>query len=155
MAVTPVALVYQCAEIIRPDSFRLSSAVACHDHADAPETEGRTVRTRTRWITGGALTIALLGAGAGVAVASGAADSGDDHPITGPALPRAGAAALAYTGGGRVTGTEDGDEESHYEVEVTLDNGKQVDVQLDAQFHVVSSKTDHEKPNDDSGGQSD
>ncbi len=54
-----------------------------------------------------------------------------------------------------MTGTENGDEESQYEVEVTLDNGKQVDVQLDAQFHVVSSKTDEENAKDDTGGQND
>jgi hypothetical protein len=131
------------------------SAFARHDRAEDAHTEGSNVRTSTKWITGGVVTIALLGAGAGVAVASGVVDSGDDLPITGPARTRAGAAALAYTGGGRVTGTEDGDEESRYEVEVTLDNGKQVDVQLDAQFHVVSSKTDHENPNDDSDGQND
>ncbi len=113
------------------------------------------MRTRTKWIAGGVVTIALLGAGTGVAVASGVGDSGGDHPITGVALDRAGAAALAYTGAGRVTGTENGDEESQYEVEVTLDNGNQVDVQLDAQFQVVSSKTDKENAKDDTGGQHD
>ena len=30
-----------------------------------------------------------------------------------------------------MTGTEVGDEESYYEIEVTLDDGRQVDVQLD------------------------
>ena len=113
------------------------------------------MRTRTRWIAGGVATIALLGAGTGVAVASGVGDGGGDHPITGAALDRASAAALAYTREGRVTGTENGDEESQYEVEVTLDNGNQVDVQLDAQFHVVSSKTDKENAKDDTGGQND
>ena len=50
--------------------------------------------------------------------------------------------ALAYTGEGRVTGTEIDDEESKYEIEVTLDNGDQVDVQLDENFDVVSSEND-------------
>ena len=113
------------------------------------------MRTRTKWIAGGIATIALLGAGTGAAVASGVGDSGGDHPITGAALDHATAAALAYTGGGRVTGTENGDEESQYEVEVTLDNGNQVDVQLDTQFHVVSSKADKEDAKDDTGGQND
>ena len=36
----------------------------------------------------------------------------DTEPISGDALDRASAAALAHTGGGRVTGTEMGDEES-------------------------------------------
>ena len=113
------------------------------------------MRTRTKWIAGGIATIAVLGAGTGVAVASGVVDGGGDHPITGPALDRATAAALASTGGGRVTGTENGDEESQYQVEVTLDNGKQVDVQLDAHFHVVATKTDEENAKNDTGGQQD
>jgi uncharacterized membrane protein YkoI len=60
-----------------------------------------------------------------------------DVPITGAALDQASAAALDYLGGGRVTATEVGDEESYYEVEVTLDDGRQVDVQLDEDFTVV------------------
>ena len=59
-------------------------------------------------------------------------------------------AALAETGGGRVTGTEVGDEESYYEVEVTLDDGSQVDVQLDENFAVVGSEADVE--DSDEGG---
>ncbi len=60
------------------------------------------------------------------------------------ALDKASAAALEETGGGRVTETEVGDEESYYEVEVTLEDGSQVDVQLDKSFTVVSSSADHE-----------
>jgi hypothetical protein len=51
---------------------------------------------------------------------------------------------LAYTGGGEVTETEVGDEDSYYEVEVTLDNGKQTDVQLDENFNVVTGMPDSE-----------
>ena len=64
------------------------------------------------------------------------------QPITGAALDQATAAALAHTGGGRVTETEVGDEESLYEVEVTLADGSQVDVQLDESFEVVGSEDD-------------
>jgi uncharacterized membrane protein YkoI len=64
--------------------------------------------------------------------------------ITGDALQKASAAALASTGGGRVTETEVNDEESYYQVEVTRDDGSQVDVQLDRNFTVVGSKTDRE-----------
>lgn len=63
-------------------------------------------------------------------------------PITGTDLEKAAAVALAYTGGGRVTETEVGDEESYYEVEVTLDDGRQIDVQLDENFAVVGSESD-------------
>ena len=41
--------------------------------------------------------------------------------------------------------TEVGDEESYYEVEVTLDDGTQVDVQLDRDFQVVGSSADLEE----------
>ena len=58
-------------------------------------------------------------------------------PITGSALDRASHAALKEAGGGKVTETEAGDEESYYEVEVTKADGSQVDVQLDRSFAVV------------------
>ena len=67
-----------------------------------------------------------------------------DKAISGQALDRASAAALQETGGGKVTETEVGDEESQYEVEVTLDDGSQVDVQLDRDFQVVGQSADHE-----------
>ena len=70
-------------------------------------------------------------------------------PITGEALERASEAALAHTGGGRVTETEVEDEESYYEVEVTLDDGSQVDVQLDEDFNVVGDEVDEEDDDDD------
>ncbi len=67
------------------------------------------------------------------------AAEGPDVPIVGPDLDRATAAALAYLGEGRVTATEVGDEESYYEVEVTLDDGRQIDVQLDEAFNFVGT----------------
>ena len=96
-------------------------------------------------------SIALAALGIGTAVAAGVNDDDEtETPITGDALTRASAAALAYTGEGRVTGTEVGDEESMYEVEITLDNGQQVDVQLDQNFLVVGDEADDEsEPGDD------
>ena len=86
---------------------------------------------------------ALAAGGAAIAGAAGGDDDATDTPISGSALEKAKAAALADTPG-RVTETEVGDEESYYEVEVTRADGSQVDVQLDRDFHVVSSKTDSE-----------
>lgn len=77
-----------------------------------------------------------------MASAGGADDDATDTPITSPDLEKASAAAVAHTGGGEVTGTEVGDEESLYEVEVTLDDGSQVDVQLDEAFAVVSTESE-------------
>ncbi len=73
----------------------------------------------------------------------------DEQPITGDALRQASAAALAHTGEGTVTETEVGDEESLYEVEVTLEDGTQVDVQLDADFQVVGEERDAAGEDDD------
>ncbi|HSK16070.1 MAG TPA: hypothetical protein VK915_07865 [Gaiellaceae bacterium] len=97
-------------------------------------------------IAAAVLTVAALSAG--IAVAAGGDDDAADRPIAGAALERATAAALAHTGEGRVTGTEVGDEESYYEVEVTLGDGSQVDVQLDESFHVVGSETDGHEDED-------
>ena len=97
-------------------------------------------------VAGGAVVAIALG-GTAVAVA---VTGGDDNeaPITGSALERATAAALDHTGEGRVTETELGDEESYYEVEVTLDDGTQIDVQLDRDFQVVGDEADDDD-NDD------
>lgn len=71
------------------------------------------------------------------------AAEGDDTPISdAAALEKASANALGWLEtekglSGRVTDTEVGDEESYYEIEVTLDDGRQVDVQLDEWFDVV------------------
>jgi uncharacterized membrane protein YkoI len=95
--------------------------------------------------------IAALAAG-GVAIAGAAGGDDDDRGervIRGAALERASAAALDHTGGGRVTETETGDEESYYEVEVTRGDGSQVDVQLDRDFRVVASEGDDDRGEDD------
>jgi uncharacterized membrane protein YkoI len=65
-----------------------------------------------------------------------------DVPITGNALDRASRAALDFVGEGEVTDTEIGDEEGYYEIEITLDNGREVDVHLDENFNVLSTEYD-------------
>ena len=99
---------------------------------------------RRRSIAVAASAVVVLGLSCGAAVVSATGDDGPGTPISGRELDRATAAALAATGGGRVTGTEVGDEESYYEVEVTHDDGSQVDVQLDEAFHLVTVIDDHE-----------
>ena len=98
------------------------------------------------------VAVAALGAG-GAAIATAASGGGDDEgsekAISGAALDRASSAALSETGGGKVTATEVGDEESYYEVEVTRTDGSQVDVQLDRDFQVVGSEGDNDKSEDE------
>ena len=75
-----------------------------------------------------------------------------ETPITGTELDQASAAALDHLGEGRVSDTEVGDEEGYYEVEVTLDDGSEVDVHLDAEFTVLGTEAegaDEESGTDD------
>ncbi len=99
-------------------------------------------KRRKIMIVGGSV-LALAAGGAGVAIATGGDDS--EAPIEGSTLEKASAAALEHTGGGTISETEVGDEESRYEVEVTRDDGSQVDVQLDANFDVVGGESDGSK----------
>lgn len=107
------------------------------------------MKRRTKFLIAGvAIAVAAL-AGTGIAIGTiPADDDGREVPITGDALQKASEAALAYTGGGTVTDTEVGDEESLYEVEVRLPDGGQVDVQLDENFEVVSSEADDDSVDD-------
>ena len=102
-----------------------------------------------------AAVAAVLTLGAGTAViaqqgsltegeneAPGRDDDATEKPITGSSLDRASRAALAHVGGGEVTETEVGDEEGYYEVEVTHQDGSQVDVHLDRGFEVLRTEGD-------------
>ena len=102
----------------------------------------------------GVVVVAALAIG-GTAIANniGGDDDGSDKAITGTALDKAKAAALAHTGGGKVTETEVGDEEGAYEVEVTMPDGSQVDVHLDKSFHVLGQQGDDDGSGDDAGEQ--
>jgi uncharacterized membrane protein YkoI len=98
---------------------------------------GMPSRRRTAIAVVAAAAVAVAG-GAAIAGASGD-DDATERPITGAALDRASAAALAEVPG-RVTATEAGDEEGAYEVEVTRADGSQVDVHLDEAFRVVGTE---------------
>lgn len=102
------------------------------------------MNSKRKIVSAGAALLVAAAAGTGIA----AAGNDTDTPITGEALDKASAAALAHTGEGRVTETEVGDEESLYEVEVALDDGSQVDVQLDETFAVVGEEADNDTTDD-------
>ena len=108
---------------------------------------------RTKWIAGGALALAVVGGGTGVAIATGAGDT--DPPLTGSTLDGARAAALRFTGGGTVTETEAGDDGAAYGVEVRLDDGRVVEVRLDANFQVLGHEADDDGSNDQDGSNDD
>jgi uncharacterized membrane protein YkoI len=105
------------------------------------------MKRRTKFIGIGAAAAAIAAGGAGIALGTGD-DDATEKPIPSGTIDAASAAALEHTGGGQVTGTEVGDEESYYEVEVTLDDGSQVDVQLDRDLNVVGDESDDGEEDD-------
>ena len=93
------------------------------------------------------IAVAVLAAAAlGGAALAGATSGGDsENGLSGATLDRASKAALAKTGGGKVTGAErDSQHGGTYEIEVTQADGSQVDVRLDDAFKVVMVEPDHE-----------
>jgi uncharacterized membrane protein YkoI len=106
---------------------------------------GRAVNVRTLLIAAAIAMLLLVGAGVAYATGSGD-DSSEQQQATGPGIEKAKSVALDHTNGGRVTGTEIGDEEGYYEVEIIRDDGSQVDVHLDREFNVLSTPADHEGP---------
>ncbi len=75
-------------------------------------------------------------------------DKETEVAITGSALEKASVAALAYIREGKVTDSEVGDEEGYYEIEITLNNGNEVDVHLDENFKVTSTEYEDEEDDD-------
>ena len=105
------------------------------------------MKRRTAFIVAALAVGAIgLGATAGVATATSVSED-DDAPITGADLQRATEAALAHTGEGTVSDSEV--EGSSFEIEVVLDDGSQVELQLDESFAVVGEEVDHEDARDD------
>jgi uncharacterized membrane protein YkoI len=90
---------------------------------------------KTLWIAGAASAAVALG---GAAVAAASNTSGGDQPLSGTALQQASDAAIARTGPGTVVSAEtENDANSSYEVDVQLNNGDRVEVNLNGSFEVV------------------
>ncbi len=104
---------------------------------------------RKRVIVGGAIALTVIGGGTGIAIANGL---GDDGPLTGSTLEQATRAALEHTGGGTVIETESGDGGAAFGVEVRLDDGRVVEVELDENFDVIGQEKDEDGANDQEEG---
>jgi hypothetical protein len=98
------------------------------------------VDKRKKLIVGAVAAVAVIALGAGAAVAAGAGD----QPLKGSTYTRATKAALEHVGEGTVTDTEVGDDGAAYGVEVRLDDGSQVEVQLDEDFTATGTEPDDE-----------
>jgi hypothetical protein len=98
-----------------------------------------SMQRRTRWIATAGLVVAAFG---GVA-----ASAGDkDQELSGSTRDKAVDAALAATGGGTVLETEAGDDGAAYGVELRLQDGRQVEVNLDSSFKVIGQEADEDRP---------
>jgi uncharacterized membrane protein YkoI len=97
--------------------------------------------------------LVALGA-AGIAYANGG-DS--EEQLTGPDAEKAKSAAIAAVGGGTVSEVErdDGNGTGAFEVEVTRDDGSQLEVHLDSDYNVVGRQADEDGPNDKDGSNDD
>jgi hypothetical protein len=115
------------------------------------------MRHTIRWIVGGAIGLAVIGAGTGLGLAATAGDDGgpDGGPLTGSTQQRAVDAALEATGGGTVTEAEFADDGGTYSVEVRLGNGSHVEVKLDEHFNVLGQGADDDGGADNDGGNDD
>ena len=107
------------------------------------------INLRTVVIAAAVAMLVALG-GAGIAYANGG-DS--EEQLTGPEAQKAKSAAIAAVGGGTVTEVErdDGNGTGAFEVEVTRDDGSQLEVHLDGGYDVVGQEADEDGPNDHDG----
>ncbi len=107
------------------------------------------INLRTLVIAAAVAMLLALG-GAGIAYANGG-DS--EEQVTGPEAQKAKSAAIAAVGGGTVTEVErdDGNGTGAFEVEVTRDDGSQLEVHLNGGYDVVGQAADEDGPNDKDG----
>jgi hypothetical protein len=96
------------------------------------------------------VVLAVAGLSTGIALATGGGD-GDETPVTGAALEQATEAALAHAGGGTVVETEIGDDGAAYGVEIQLEDGRIVEVELDENFQVIGREADEDGANEQEG----
>ena len=107
------------------------------------------INLRTLVIAAAVAMLVALG-GAGIAYANGT--DFEEH-VTGPEAEKAKSAAIAAVGGGTLTEVErdDGNGTSAFEVEVTRNDGSQLEVHLDGDYNVVGQEPDEDGPNDKDG----
>jgi uncharacterized membrane protein YkoI len=112
------------------------------------------IRVRTLVITAAVVAMLLALGGAGIAYANGG-DS--EEQVRGPNAEKAKSAAIGAVGGGTVTEVEpdDGIGTGVYEVEVTREDGSQLEVHLDGAYNVVGQQADEDGPSDKDGPKDD
>jgi uncharacterized membrane protein YkoI len=120
-----------------------------HYREGGDEVYANAINLRTLVIAAAVAMLVALG-GAGIAYANGG-DS--EEQLTGPDAEKAKSAAIAAVGGGTVSEVErdDGNGTGAFEVEVTREDGSQLEVHLDGDLNVVGQEADEDGPNDHDG----
>jgi hypothetical protein len=108
------------------------------------------INLRTLVIAAAVVAMLVALGGAGIAYANG---GGSEEQLSGPDAEKAKSAAIAAVGGGTVTEVErdDGYGTGAFEVEVTREDGSQLEVHLDGAYNVVGQEVDEDGPNDNDG----
>jgi uncharacterized membrane protein YkoI len=123
----------------------------------ADEVYENAINVKTLVIAAAGAMLLALG-GAGIAYANGGIS---EEQLKGPEADKAKSAAIAAVGGGTLTEVErdDGDDgygtSGVYEVEVTREDGSQLEVHLDSDYNVVGQEADEDGPNDNDGSSDD
>ena len=109
---------------------------------------------KTKLAAVGVSAVALAAGGVGIAQAVGGGES--EGQVTGTEADKAKRAALEAVGGGRVLEVErEDDGRAGWEVEVSRNDGQQVEVHLDSDLKRVGVQGDDDGPNDRDKGSDD
>jgi hypothetical protein len=101
------------------------------------------MKLKRKHIAIGGAVLALSAGGVGAAVAAGGGEDAAEQ-VSGPAADRARAAALAHHPGTANSVERDGENGATWEVEITGEDGRTVDVRLDENYEVVVVEGDSE-----------
>jgi hypothetical protein len=109
------------------------------------------MKINRKHIAVGGLVVALSAAGVGAAVAAGGGEDANEQ-VSGPGADKARAAALAEHPGTANAVERDSENGATWEVEITGNDGKTVDVRLDENYKVVVIEGDGGDSHEGEGG---
>jgi hypothetical protein len=109
------------------------------------------MKINRKHIAVGGLVVALSAAGVGAAVAAGGGEDANEQ-VSGPAADKARSAALAAHPGTANAVERDGENGATWEVEITGNDGKTVDVRLDENYKVLVVEGDGENDSHEGEG---
>jgi hypothetical protein len=109
------------------------------------------MKMNRKHIAVGGLVVALSAAGVGAAVAAGGGEEANEQ-VSGPAADNARSAALAAHPGTANAVERDSEHGATWEVEITGNDGKTVDVRLDENYKVMAVEDEDDSHEGEGGG---